>query len=447
MPALPPSRFGPWISLIVLTGLLATAPLAAENWPQWRGPNHDGVSPEQNLPERWSKTENVQWRLPMPGPAGSTPVVWDGRTFVTSTVDGGDGLAVLAVDRDGTVAWRQDAGSGSQKVPEQFALETTLASPSPVTDGEHLWTFFGSTRLSCFKVADGKQVWQRDLADSFGAPVTYFGLSSSPLLHDGRLYIQMLHGEGQKIIALDAETGRDLWAHDRATDARAECLHAYTSPTLVGAGADTRLLIHGADYTTAHALGDGKEIWRHGGLNPEDGYNPSFRLVATPVEVDGLLVVPSAKRGPVYGLKVAGARGTLTGSRPHTTWKLDRGTPDVPSPVIHDGLVYLSDENGRLTVIDAASGETVYAERVHQSTHRGSPVLADGKLYLSGTDGTVSVVRAGRSFEVVAKNALDERLAASPAVSGGALYLRTYDALYAIRGAEPPKAETAGGSP
>ena len=156
--------------------------------------------------------------------------------------------------------------------------------------------------------------------------------------------------------------------------------------------------------------------------------------MSTPIASgDGLIVIPTAKRGPVFGLRPGAAKGWIKEGAPQLAWKLDKGTPDVPSPLVADGLVYLSGENGRLTVLDAKSGETVYAERVHQSPHRGSPVLADGKLYLTATDGTVSVVRPGRSFEVLAKNRVDGgRLAASPAISEGTIYLRSYEALFAI---------------
>ena len=419
--------------LVFFVASLSALPGAAENWPHWRGPRFDGTSTETGLPTTWSRDNNVRWRLPLPGPAGATPVVWGERVFLTSTDKGSDAVLVLAVSRSGKELWRREVDRGSQRVPPRFALETTLASPSPVTDGEHLWALFGTAKLVAFDL-DGEAVWTRDLAALYGEPKTYFGLSSSPFLHGGRLYLQLLHTDRQLVLALDPGTGEEIWAHERRTDARAECLHAYTSPVAYRPGGDGEelLLIHGADYLTAHRPADGAEVWRHGGLNPKDGYNTSLRLVATPVVADGLVVVPSAKRGPVYGLRPAGARGDITGAARHTAWDIERGTPDVPSPLVHGGIVYLSGESGRLTVLDAAKGTEVYAERVHQSTHRGSPVIADGKLLLTGTDGTVSVLRPGKSFEVLAKNSVEERLAASPAISGGTIYLRSYEALYAI---------------
>ncbi len=192
------------------------------------------------------------------------------------------------------------------------------------------------------------------------------------------------------------------------------------------------MLTHGADYLVAHDLDDGSEIWRSGGLQNSLMYNPLFRLVATPAVVPGLIIVPSAKNGPVVALNPHGANGNITGAPKHQVWKRDKNTPDVPSPVVHDGLVYLCRENGQLLCLDAKTGEEIYFERAHSKRHRGSPVYADGKLYLMGMDGTVTVVKAGRKFEVLAKNRMDERIAASMAIADGTLYLRTYEALYAI---------------
>ena len=342
---------------------------------------------------------------------------------------GADRLFLLALSReDGSLLWKKETG-GSNRIFRKH----NMASPSPVTDGDRLWVFFGTGLLTALDF-DGNELWRVDLEERYGELSTYFGLSSSPFVAGERLYLQALSTDHQLVLALDKTSGKEVWKLERPTDARDECLHSYTSPQVIRTGGGDRLLVHGADYLTAHRPADGAEVWRHGGLNPKDGYNPALRLVATPVFAGGLLVVPSAKRGPVYALEVDGAAGDITGSEKHTRWHLERGTPDVPSPLVHDGLVYLCDENGRLTCLDAGTGEELYAERVHGGPHRGSPVYADGKLFLMATDGTVSVVKAGREYELLAKNDVGERLAASLAVSGGTIYLRSYKALYAIGG-------------
>lgn len=424
----------------VLAALLVTPSAFAENWPHWRGPHFDGISQGADLPLAWTysseKQENIRWRVDLPGPGGATPIVWNDRIFVTSTDSESDALHVIAFDLQGKQVWAVQPDRGKVEVFPQFAHETNAAAPSPVTDGEHLWVLFGTSRLHRLDW-DGKVTWTVDLAERYGTPKTYFGLSASPLLLDGKLYFHLLHTDAQLVLALDAATGKEIWKHERSTDATGECLHSYASviPYQPPGQDEAQVVVHGADYVTGHALQDGSEVWRFGTLNPKEDYNSFFRLVATPVaNQDGLLVVPTAKRGPVFGLQPQTVTvDGVTSQSMQQTWKLDQGTPDVPSPIAADGLIYLSGENGRLTVLDAVSGETVYAERVHQGQHRGSPVLADGKLYLTSADGTVSVVKPGRKYELLAQNSVEgERLAASPAFSSGTIYLRTYDALFAL---------------
>ena len=418
--------------------LVAAIPAAAENWPHWRGPNFDGTSTETGLPTEWQAnadgTKNVRWRYDLPGPAGSSPIVWGDTVYLTSADADGDGLSVLAIGTDGALRWQTQVDSGSVKVFEQFAHETNAAASSPVTDGEYVWALFGTGKLYRLS-SDGKITWTVDLAARYGAPSLYFGYSASPLLLEGRLFLQLLHAEAQLVVALDAATGEEIWKAERPSDSKQESRQSYASVLPFEAGGKTQILIHGSDYLTGHDVDTGEELWRFGTLNPEDSYNPMYRFVTTPVVRDDLIVVPTAKRGPVFGLRPGKARGDLATDAAQATWTLERGTPDVPSPVIADGIVYLSGENGRLTALDAASGEEIYAERAHQSQHRGSPIAADGKVYLVGTDGTVTVVKAGRNFEVLAQNAIEAgRLAASPAVSGGVIYLRTHEALFAIGG-------------
>ena len=169
-------------------------------------------------------------------------------------------------------------------------------------------------------------------------------------------------------------------------------------------------------------------------LESQGNYNYSLRFVASPVATDGLIVVPSAKNGPVVGIDPA-AQGDITNSK-WQRWKLEQGTPDVPSPVIHDGLVYLCRENGDLICLDAATGEQLYRERTHRHRHRASPVYANGHIYLTSRDGVITVVKAGREFEIIASNSMGEVIASSPIITNRALYLRTYQALYAIGGGE-----------
>jgi outer membrane protein assembly factor BamB len=410
---------------ILLFLLLFGSILSAENWPHWRGPRKDGTSAETKLPVKWSQTENVLWRVPLPGEAAATPSVWGDRIFVTSA--SGTDLVLLCISKEGKVLWQRTTGTGSDSARGD---EANLAAPSPTTDGKYVWAFFGSGDLVCFDF-EGKQIWKTNLQQRYGKFILNFVMSSSPLLDGNRLYLQLIHTDAALVLALDKGTGKEIWKHQRSSDARDECKHSYASPFLYRDGKQEFLLIHGADYITAHRLNDGSEIWRCGGLNPKDRYNPSLRFVASPVAVPGLIVVPSAKNGPVLGLRPDG-KGNITDNRQIYIWKILAGTPDVPSPLINDGLIYLCRENGDLTAIDAQTGRKLYLEHTHQSRHRASPVYGEGKIYITSREGVVTVVKAGRQFEILAQNNLAEAIAASPVLSNGRLYLRTYKALYAI---------------
>ncbi|MCA8997304.1 MAG: PQQ-like beta-propeller repeat protein, partial [Planctomycetaceae bacterium] len=409
-----------------------------ENWPQWRGPRHDGISHETDIPITWSKTKNVKWRLPLPGAAGATPVVWDDQIFLTSAE--GDDLLLLAIGTNGQEQWRRKVTTGNQLAR---AGEGNSASATPATDGQHVWVFFGEGTLACYTV-DGEEVWKFDVEDRYGRFDIQFGMTSTPVLDDGALYLQLIHGSMRedytvgKVIKLDAATGKELWAVDRKTDASFECKHSYASPFLYDDGERQFLVTHGADCTAGYDLETGKELWRLNGLNGPSDFNqtkhdPTFRFVSSPGVVPGAVIVPTAKNGPSVALKVSEAMsGDITDKAQTLRW-VNEKTPDVCIPLIKDGLVYLARKDGRLFCVDLETGEELYYERTHTSQHRSSPLWVDGHLVWCAKDGTCSVIKAGPKFELVASNTLEEPITASPIVANGTLYLRTYDALYAIK--------------
>ena len=398
----------------------------ADNWHQWRGPNNDGISQATNPPLRWSQTENVLWRLPLPGEAASTPVISDGKIFLTSAE--GDALVLMCISTDGEELWKRTIGHGNRVTR---GGEGNSAAPSPVTDGEHVWAFLGTGDLVCYDF-QGNEVWHTNIAKRYGRFNLFFVMASTPLLDKDRLYMHLIHSNAWLVLALDKMTGKEIWQHKRKSDATEECEHAYTSPILYRDAEREYLVVHGADYVTAHSLEDGSEIWRCGDLNPKQSYNYTLRFVASPVATEGLIVVPSAKNGPVVGIDPA-AQGDITNTK-WQRWKLRQGTPDVPSPLIHDGLVYLCRENGDLISLDADTGKQLYRQRTHRHRHRASPVYANGYIYLTSRDGVITVVKAGREFEIIAINPMDEVIAASPVITNQTVYLRTYQALYAISG-------------
>jgi len=419
------SRFKFALVAWVMGSLFASSIARAENWPQWRGAKLDGISHETNLPLSWSKTENVAWSFALPGSAGSSPVVWGDHIYLTSAED--DNLVLMALSTDGKQLWKQTLANQNKTVRGD---EGNLASPSPSTDGKHVWAMMGTGDIGCY-TADGKEVWKFNLQDRYGKFDIQFGMASTPVLDGNRLYLQLLHSKGAIVVALDKLTGNEDWKQTRKSDARDECEHSYASPVLYRDAERELLLTHGCDYLVAHQLTDGAEVFRCGGLNLRSKYNPTLRFVASPLAVPGLILVPSAKNGPVLALDPA-SKGDITDSKTGHFWTREHNTPDVPSPLVVDGLAYLCREDGTLICLDAKTGEEFYVKRTHADRHRASPVYADGKIYLTARDGTVTVIKPGKEFEVLATNSLSESISASPAISNGRIYLRTFEKIYAI---------------
>jgi len=211
------------------------------------------------------------------------------------------------------------------------------------------------------------------------------------------------------------------------TDAVDECKHSYSSPVVAVQGDSAILVVHAADYTTGHAITDGKELWKLAGINPKgENYNRTLRLVASPVVHKGLMVVPTAKKGAVIGYQISET------NKPERVWRLEHGTPDVASPVVYEGYVFLADEKGIMKVLDASSGDVLTKKRLLADRHRSTPVVVDGKLVIVGRDGTVSVFSADKDLELISERKLNEQSVASPAVSEGRIYIRTAKALYAF---------------
>ena len=434
------NRMHPKLLAIALVACVGSV-VSADDWPQWRGVGFDGISSEKSLPKSWSQTESVAWRAPMPGQGGATPVIWGDKIFVTSA--DGDDLVLLCVSAStGKELWRKTVGSGNE---DARAGEGNSASPSPSTDGNHVWVFFSTGTLACFDV-DGNEKWKFDVGERFGKLDIQFGMTSTPVLDGDSLYLQLIHGAMRrgdnsrtgKVIKLNKLTGETIWEYDRETEVIFECKHSYASPFIYDDGQQRFLIVHGADCTTGHDLETGKELWRFAGLNGPTEINPgrhdpTFRFVASPGIGKGVIIVPTAKRGPTVALNVASLKGNSTDVESARKWVLPQ-TPDVSIPLIVDGLVYLLHKDGKLQCVDVESGEEIYFERTHTVQHRVSPIYADGHIYFCGKDGVCSVVKAGKEFEIVSTNDMGgEDITASPVVANGTLYIRTYKALYAIK--------------
>jgi outer membrane protein assembly factor BamB len=405
---------------------------ADENWPHWRGPAHNGISAERNLPVRWSAAtnENIVWKLPMPAMSGSTPIIWGNRIFLNvadplPATARGSNIYLWCVDRaKGTVLWQRLLGGGNRMQQKQ-----NQSSPSPVTDGTGVWVMTGTGILKSFDF-DGKELWTRDIQADYGPFGLNWGYGSSPLLHGDSLYVQVLHGmrtdDPSYLLRIDKMTGKTRWRVDRPTNAYMESPDAYTTPALVRIGNAEEIVVTGGDVVTGHDVATGKELWRAEGLNP--GNNPNYRIVASPVVHGDLIIAPTRER-PMLVLK-AGGRGDVTKS--HVLWSFNSG-PDVPTPVTDGTYVYSVNDRGIMFCLDARTGKEIYArQRLRPGTYSGSPVLADGKIYITNEDGVTSVVKAGPEFQVIAENEFDDYSLSSPAISNGTMYFRTTKFLWAI---------------
>jgi len=437
----------------------STAFAAAANWPNWRGPNGDGTAPSAtNLPETWSLTENIKWKVELPAWSGSSPTIWGDRILLNSpsketvaarvpepvaapkggkkrpaprggmTGPGGQEILLICLSRDtGKERWRKQYDRGNEIKQKQ-----NMSSPSPVTDGKLIWVVSGNGMVACFDFA-GNEKWKLDIPKTYGKIGVQYGYGSSPLLLDGKLIIQMLHGfltdEPSYLLALDGVTGRPLWRVDRPTDAELETPDAYTTPTVMTVDGRKQIVVAGGAYVTGHDPETGKELWRGGGLNPTNSRN--FRTIASPVVRDGMIFVPT-RVTPLLAFK-AGGSGDISAS--HLAWKwTTRGAPDVPTPVSDGEHFYMADDQGAITCVNARSGERIYGpEQTGIGRTSASPILADGKLYLTGESAETAVVAAGPEFRLIAKNTLDGTYTLStPAFVDQEIYLRTGTYLYCL---------------
>jgi outer membrane protein assembly factor BamB len=408
-------------------GVAAVSVLSADNWPHWRGPGMNGISGETGLPLKWSTTENIAWKVAMPGRSGSTPIIWNERIFLNiGTADGAGDLELWCLDRNtGAILWKGPIAGGNHIERKQ-----NMSSPSPVTDGRTVWVMTGVGALKAFDFT-GKELWARDIQKDYGRFGLNWGYASSPLLHAGALYIQVLHGmktdDPSYILKIDGGSGKTLWRVERPTNARNESPDSYTTPALLRYGNATEIVITGGDVVTGHDLQTGKELWRMDGLNP--GNNGAYRIIASPVVAGEVIIAPTRER-PMLAIK-AGGRGDITAT--HKLWSFDNG-PDVPTPVSDGKLLYTVNDRGIAYALDLQTGQLIYGpQRLKNDSYSASPVLAEEKIYItSENEGVTSVYRSGPKFELLAENSLQDYCLSSPAISQGQIFIRTTGHLWAI---------------
>jgi len=408
------------LALFIIT---LSLPGLAEDWPQWRGPSLNGTSTEKNLPVHWSATENVAWKLAMPSKTASTPIIWGNYVFLN--VADGDDLALWCVDKaKGTPVWKKLVARGNYKINKQ-----NMSSPSPVTDGKNVYVMTGIGVLKGFDFR-GNELWTREIQKDYGRFGLNWGYASSPLLYEDSLYVQVLHGmkthDPSYVLRIDKKTGKTIWRVIRPTDAVRESPDSYTTPTLLRYGNHVEIVVTGGDCVTGHDPGTGEELWRGTGFNPDK--NPNYRIIASPVVYDDVVYVPTRVR-PLIAFR-AGGRGDISQSQ--KLWSFMNG-PDVPTPVTDGKYFYSVNDRGIVWCLDAKTGQEIWGgQRIKPATYSSSPVLADGKIYVTNEDGMTTVLKAGPKFEILAENDLSDYTLSSPAISDRHIFLRTEHFLYAI---------------
>jgi outer membrane protein assembly factor BamB len=401
-----------------LAGVLVFAlPAEAGNWPGWRGPHGNGISDESTAPLEWSAGNGVRWTAAIPGMGVSTPIVWDDRVFVTSSSgrQQRDLHLLCLARRDGTVLWhRRFFGSAPTRY---FQGRSSMATPTPVTDGRHVWAFFGTGDLFCLDV-DGELVWTRSLVQEYERFQNRFGMASSPLLVGRMLVLQCDHWGQSYLLAMDKASGTNVWKADREENL------SWTTPLITNVAGRTEIVVPGTLRVRSYDLDTGKQLWMVEGLTRD--------MVPTPVAGDGMIFVTCGPGGASYAIR-AGGSGNITGS--HVAWRNPRGAPFVPSPLYLDGRYYLINDTGIVTCLDGKSGKPLKQQRIGEK-FTASPVAAAGRLYFVDETGATTVLSADENVEILARNELDENVLSSPAVSHGELFIRGMSHLYCIDGAK-----------
>lgn len=406
---------------------MAAGPPAKGDWHQWRGPNNNGVA-ESEAPLHFSATENVRWRIAIPGKGYSTPVISGQTIYLTTAVESGTDIEtgalvqhdflVLAIDKEtGEEVWRRTATS-AEPHEGYHRRYGSFASNSPVTDGKVLIAHFGSRGVYAYDL-DGQLLWSKDLGRLYMRNT--FGEGSAPVLHRDSLIIQNDH-EGQSyIVVLNKDNGEEIWRADR--DERS----SWAQPVVVDFGGHEQL-VTSSTRIRSYDLKTGQLIWEAGGL--------SLNAVSAVINVHNEMVIAmTAFRTPNLLAIRLGGKGDLTDNAKYVKWTNQRGNSYTASPVLHDGILYFVTDNGLINAFDALTGKKHYHQQRLPETYsfKASPVAARGKLYLASEEGDVVVLKLGTRFEVLAVNKMgDEMFVSSPVIVDGRLYLRSQDELFCI---------------
>jgi outer membrane protein assembly factor BamB len=428
----------------------AGATMLAADWPHWRGPGASGVAGDERLPVRWSAAENVAWKTPLAGVGVSTPIVSGDQVFVTSQigagvrregnhprlVQGGDAATQGERALDAGRAAAAEAGKTffvvesfsradgrrlwERRIEAEGALtpvhdKHNLASPSPVTDGSRVYAWFGTGQIVSLN-RDGTVAWQRHLGQEIAPFDIQWGHASSPVLYGDLLILLCDHAPASYILALDKQTGKQRWKAERGKGRS-----SYSTPLVVEGAFGAELIVNSSERIDAYDARTGKFLWHTG----ESNRFP----IPSPVFHDGVIYASRGYRSGPYMALRPGGTGDVTATR--TVWSVATGAPYVSSLLYYQGVIYMANDVGVLTAIDAATGVRLWQERV-DGVFSASPIAGGGHVYFVSENGDTVVVKAGRAPQIVGRNALGERAVASPAASNGRIFIRTDNHLFCV---------------
>jgi len=391
----------------LLGALVASAALAAD-WTQFRGPASSAISPETGLPVKWSTSENILWKVDLPGRGASSPIIAGGKIYLTAcTGYRQKWLHVLCFDQStGAKLWdRQFTATG----PTACHPETNMAAPTPVTDGRNVYALFATGDLVALD-ADGNLLWYRSLSRDYGNLMNQIGLAASPVLAGDTLLVPMENAGNSYAAGIDVRTGQNKWKVERTRETN------WVTPLVLDLGGRVDAAFATNKEITAYDPQTGAKRWSHAGISPSEIASPGRGE-------EGTVIVPGERE--MYALRPG------AGPVPEVVWKTAKVKADSASPVIYQGRIYLV---GKLTLdcVDAKTGNVLWKERPKGKHFWASPVIADGKLYVVSKDGQTSVFKLGDKPELVATNALGETILATPSIASGHLYLRSDQHLFCI---------------
>jgi outer membrane protein assembly factor BamB len=392
--------------------MIADVGEAARYWARWRGPSGQGLVDGKGYPDTWSATENVVWKVPVPGSGNSSPIVWRDQIYLTTATDNGNQASVLAYRRsDGQRLWEAVVPAGA---PDRPHNKNGYASATVATDGQRIYASFGGRGLMAVDMS-GKQVWHTPI----GRVENYHGPAGSPLLYKNSVILYQDQRSGSFVAAFDKATGKQLWK--TARDAQV----GWGTPIAIRVVDHDELIVHGQNRVVAYNPDTGAELWRCGGS--------TFEVIPTPVVGYGMLFCASGRAGPTLAIR-PGGKGDVTST--HVAWTTPRGSPFVPSPILFGDLLYtINDMQSIVSAFDARTGTSLWQGRLGVATREGfsaSPVAFDGKVFFTNDDGETFVLRGGKTFDLLHVNRIGEQTLASPALVDGRWYIRTAQHLYAI---------------